>query len=171
MRIFACIGDLHMHIIYFRTYNNDKNNRGDIMKSYIYSLLIMSFIAGIINSYAENLNKTQKYINYFMSIIMIILMISPLTSIISNTEKIKENMNFIIEEITDNESIQGTNEITLVTPDGNFSTSLMPISEYLNCGVLNQTELNDVQLACFLFYDMTFFGYSDEEIEIAKKKM
>lgn len=113
MRIFACIGDLHMHIIYFRTYNNDKNNRGDIMKSYIYSLLIMSFIAGIINSYAENLNKTQKYINYFMSIIMIILMISPLTSIISNTEKIKENLNFIIEEITDNESIQGTNEIII----------------------------------------------------------
>lgn len=102
-----------MHIIYFRTYNNDKNNRGDIMKSYIYSLLIMSFIAGIINSYAENLNKTQKYINYFMSIIMIILMISPLTSIISNTEKIKENLNFIIEEITDNESIQGTNEIII----------------------------------------------------------
>lgn len=113
MRIFACIGDLHMHIIYFRTYNNDKNNRGDIMKSYIYSLLIMSFIAGIINSYAENLNKTQKYINYFMSIIMIILMISPLTSIISNTEKIKENLNFIIEEITENESIQGTNEIII----------------------------------------------------------
>ena len=113
MRIFTCIGDLHMHIIYFRTYNNDKNNRGDIMKSYIYSLLIMSFIAGIINSYAENLKKTQKYINYFMSIIMIILMISPLTSIISNTEKIKENLNFIIEEITDNESIQGTNEIII----------------------------------------------------------
>ena len=69
------------------------------------------------------------------------------------------------------DKIRGANEITLVTPEGNFSTSLTSISEYLNCGVLNQTELNDVQLACFLFYDMTFFGYSDEEIEIAKKKM
>ena len=40
-------------------------------------------------------------------------MISPLTSIISNTEEIRENLNFIIEEITDNESIQGTNEIII----------------------------------------------------------
>lgn len=85
------------------------------MKTYISSLLIASLIGGIINSYAENLGKTRKYISYFLSIIMLIIMISPITSVIKDTEKMKESFSSIINEITNNESIQGTNEIIINT--------------------------------------------------------
>ncbi len=85
------------------------------MKTYICSLLIVSLIGGIINSYTENLGKTRKYISFFLSIVMIIIMISPIISIIKDTENMKEGFSSIINEITNNESIQGTNEIIINT--------------------------------------------------------
>ncbi len=85
------------------------------MKVYIYSLLIVSLVGGIINSFVENFGSLKRYISYFLCLIMVICMISPLTDLIGNVSNLKDGITSFFDRITDNEVLNGTNEIIINT--------------------------------------------------------
>ena len=85
------------------------------MNNYIYSLLIVSLIGGIINTFTDGMGSTKRYISYFLSLMMVICMASPIFSVIKSTEGIKDNINSFFNEITDNDKLDGLNEIIVNT--------------------------------------------------------
>lgn len=85
------------------------------MNKYISSILIISLVGGIVNSLLDNFKDTKKYVNYFLSLIMVICMISPIASLLGNLSTIKENFYNYFDELTNNESLNGNNEIIINT--------------------------------------------------------
>ncbi len=77
------------------------------MREYVSTLLLVSVVGGIVSSLCSSLSSLKKYINYFIGLVAIICMLSPLTSLLSNIgatkDYIKEYFNsFASEEIIDN---------------------------------------------------------------------
>ena len=85
------------------------------MKGYIYTLLVISLVGGIINSFVDNFGSLKKYISYFLCLIMIICMLSPLTEVIGSASNLKDNIASFFDKITDDEALNGTNEIIVNT--------------------------------------------------------
>ncbi len=52
---------------------------------------------------------------------------------------------------------------SLIKNNDSYSTSFIPINEYLNMEVKAENQSNIV-IAAVLFYDMTFFGYNESTI-------
>lgn len=85
------------------------------MNKYVYSLLIISLVGGIVNSLIDNFKDIKRYVNYFLSLIMVICMISPITSVLGNINTLKDSVSNFFNELTDNELLNGTNEIIINT--------------------------------------------------------
>lgn len=86
-----------------------------MMNNYLYSLLIVSLIGGIVNSLVDSCKNLKHYINYYLSLVMVICMISPVMAVFNNISEYKENISNFVENIIDNDSLNGTNEIIINT--------------------------------------------------------
>lgn len=83
------------------------------MKAYVSTLLIVSIIGGIVSSLCSSLKDLKKYINYFVGLIAIICMISPLTSFVTNISSTKEQIKEYFNSLTSEEIINNSNDIII----------------------------------------------------------
>lgn len=78
------------------------------MDAYVNTLLTVSVICGIVNSFLPSSKKSlKKYVGYVMGLVMALVILSPLASLVGGVGTIKENIknftdNLVIEEKTDN---------------------------------------------------------------------
>ncbi|MGM9645983.1 MAG: stage III sporulation protein AF [Eubacteriales bacterium] len=78
------------------------------MDAYVNTLLTVSVICGIINSFLPSSEKSlKKYAGYLMGLVMAVVILSPLSSFVGGIGSVKENIknftdNLMIEEKTDN---------------------------------------------------------------------
>ena len=89
------------------------------MKSYIFTIITISVIGGIISSLINEENSgIKKRLNFVIGLICTIVLLSPIVSIVNNTTAIKNSINDIVDEFNiDNSSAnkliisQGTEKI------------------------------------------------------------
>ena len=86
------------------------------MKVYIYSILILAIISGIIKAITSDFsNSTKKYISFICGIVMILVIITPFASAVSNVGNIKEYVNNVIQNKNYNDKIDQSNSIIINT--------------------------------------------------------
>ena len=111
------------------------------MKSYIYTLIVVSVIGGLSSSFLSSFGNIKKYVNYFISILTILCLLSPIIEIVSNVSNIKDKISDYFENIVLDEKIDNTNDIII-----NSST------EAISKGI--KTEL------------INYFGFDEKDLYI-----
>lgn len=84
------------------------------MNGYIITLLVISFVGGIINSILPD-GGLKKYVKYIISLVCVISLVSPLTSIVLNAASIKDGVTSFIDEIIIKDKIEISNSLILDT--------------------------------------------------------
>ncbi|MBQ9744975.1 MAG: stage III sporulation protein AF [Clostridia bacterium] len=86
------------------------------MKVYIYSILILAIISGIIKAITSDFsNSTKKYISFICGLVMILVIITPFARAVSNVGNIKEYVNNVIQNKNYNDKIEQSNSIIINT--------------------------------------------------------
>lgn len=83
------------------------------MRGYISTLLIISVVGGIVSSLCSSISSLKKYINYFVGLIAIICMLSPLASFLSNIGSTKDFIKEYFDSFASEEIINSTNDIII----------------------------------------------------------
>ncbi len=85
------------------------------MNGYIYTLLIVSVVGGLINSFISSFGSIKKYVSYFIGVLMVICLLSPVISIINNTSELKNNISSFFDKIASEDIINSSNDIIINT--------------------------------------------------------
>ena len=80
------------------------------MNSFLKSILTLSVIAGISSSIISS-TLIKKYVNYFISLIMVLIIISPLFNFLSSLDNIKEYVEDFKHSIRTEEILSSSNEL------------------------------------------------------------
>ena len=100
--------------VYFRNNNIYKDfKRGDIIKSYLNTILTVSLVGGIINALAPNGSGIKKYVGYIISLACILTIISPLSSVVSTTSSLKESVSSFVDKIFVSDDINNANDLII----------------------------------------------------------
>ena len=127
------------------------------MNSYIYSLLIISVVGGIINSYTSSFGKTKKYVEYFIGLLIVITLISPIINVINNFSMFENNINDFVENLINEQELGNTNEIII-------NSSSEAIINGIKKDLVNKFNFDDKDLIIDLELDKN----SIESIKIIK---
>ena len=86
------------------------------MNTYISTIITVSVISGIISSVISSINDgIKKQINYIIGLICVIVLLSPIISIVNNATEFKNSISNFFESITTEEKINDSNEIIVNT--------------------------------------------------------
>lgn len=97
------------------------------MNSYLKTILLLSVIGGIINSLIIPQNKVKKYVSYFISLIMILVILSPIFKFISSFENVKEYISNFYHSIRTEEIIEQSNSLIVKTSEENVCNGIKEI--------------------------------------------
>lgn len=107
------------------------------MKSYIFSILIISVIGGIAsNLLSEHSEKMRKHINFIIGLICAICLISPITSAVSNATDLKNTLTGYIEGIVTNDKINASNSLII-------NSGVEKVCDSVKESVVNKFKLNE----------------------------
>ena len=85
------------------------------MKNYVYTLVVIALIGGIISHLFSSFTKVKKYINFFVGLVAIICMLSPLTSLLNGVTGAKNSLKEYFSNVVNQEAIDSSNQIILNT--------------------------------------------------------
>lgn len=86
------------------------------MNSYLYSIIIIAVITGILKSVTSDMRSgVKKYINYLASLVMITVILIPFANITRSIADIKNNILNISNDFLKNEYINNSNSIIINT--------------------------------------------------------
>ena len=83
------------------------------MGKYVYSLIVISIIGGILNNLFSSLNGVKRLVNFFIGLVMVLCLILPIVELVNDYESIKNKFVEYIEDITSSEKIEESNEIII----------------------------------------------------------
>ena len=83
------------------------------MKNYVLTLLIISIIYGIVSIIASSFPRVKKYISYFIGLVSVICMLSPIISIVNGVSDLKSNVKDYFDNTLSQEIITESNEIII----------------------------------------------------------
>ena len=86
------------------------------MNEFLRSVLLLSVVSGIINSLIIN-GTVKKYVNYLISLICVLIIISPVFNILSSISKIEEYINNFTHSIKTEEIINNSNSLIVNTSE------------------------------------------------------
>ena len=86
------------------------------MNEFLRSVLLLSVVSGIINSLIIN-GTVKKYINYLISLICVLIIISPVFNVLSSISKIEEYINNFTHSIKTEEIINNSNSLIVNTSE------------------------------------------------------
>ena len=85
------------------------------MNAYITSLITISIIGGLLSNLVSSFSSIKKYVNYFIGLIAVICMLSPLISLVKNLSFAKEKINDFFDGIANEEIINNSNNLIITT--------------------------------------------------------
>jgi len=86
------------------------------MNGYIFTIIAISVISGIISSMlSANKNSLKRYINFISGLICSIALLTPIVTIAGNIGAFSDSIESIIDSLNTNEGISSTNEIIIET--------------------------------------------------------
>lgn len=86
------------------------------MKKYISTIVLVSIIGGIvINMISQRDTGLKKYISFVVGLIYAIVFISPIVSIVQNTDVLRENISNMLSQVIDTDKIDKTNQIIVAS--------------------------------------------------------
>ena len=83
------------------------------MKNYVSTLLVVSVVGGIVSSLCSSLSNIKKYVNYFVGLIAIICMLSPLVSFVTSIQSTKDYITEYFNSLASEEIINNSNDIII----------------------------------------------------------
>jgi hypothetical protein len=86
------------------------------MNEFLRSVLLLSVVSGIINSLIIN-GTVKKYVNYLISLICVLIIISPVFNVLSSISKIEEYINNFTHSIKTEEIINNSNSLIVNTSE------------------------------------------------------
>ncbi len=87
------------------------------MNAFIKAILSLAVISGIANSILTSSGSIKRYINYLISLIMIIVIFSPVFNVLSSFDKIKEYTNEFSHSIKTEEIINASNDLVITNTE------------------------------------------------------
>ncbi len=86
------------------------------MNGYIYTILVVAIIGGIVNSIvSESYGSLKKHINYVVGLICVISLIAPLSSLIKNSGELKESISGFFDNVVNEEYLDSSNSLIVNT--------------------------------------------------------
>ncbi|MBQ7788222.1 MAG: hypothetical protein IJ398_01045 [Clostridia bacterium] len=86
------------------------------MNGYIYTILVVAIIGGIVNSIvSESYGSLKKHINYVIGLICVICLIAPLSTLIKNSGEIKESISGFFDNVVNEEYLDSSNSLIVNT--------------------------------------------------------
>ncbi len=83
------------------------------MSSYITSLITISIIGGLISNLVSSFKSVKAYVSYFVGLVAVICLLSPIFSFISNISTLKETINNYFDNFASQDIIDGSNDIII----------------------------------------------------------
>lgn len=127
---------------------------------YIYTLIIVSVVGGLINSYISSFGNIKKYVSYFTSVLMVICMLSPITNIVKNMSELKNNISNLFDKIATEDIINNSNDIII-------NTGIDAISKGIKNELITKFGFNENEIIIDLEIDKSYI----EAIKITKIKI
>ena len=118
------------------------------MKIYVSTLLIVSVVGGTLSSICSSLNDLKKYINYFVGLVAVICMLSPLTSFITNISTTKEQIKEYFNNLTNEEVINNSNDIII-------NSGIVSIENGIKSAIIQRFGFEENEIVVNLSLDKT----------------
>jgi hypothetical protein len=84
------------------------------MKSYIYTILALAVVCGIISSLLSDTNQgTKKYVNFLMGLVMVITIMMPFKNLTYGITNIKNTVNGFFDNIKTQQIIDNSNTVII----------------------------------------------------------
>ncbi len=83
------------------------------MNDYVYSLLIISLIGGLLTSFLSSFGTVKKYVEYFIGLLIVISFLFPILEVVKNTQETKNNITDFFNSIIQNEQANGTTDLII----------------------------------------------------------
>ena len=84
------------------------------MKSYIYTILVLAVVCGIISSLLSDTNQgTKKYVNFLMGLVMVITIMMPFKNLTYGISNIKNTVNDFFDNIKIQQIIDNSNTVII----------------------------------------------------------
>lgn len=83
------------------------------MASYITTLITISIIGGVISNLISSFNGIKRYVNYFIGLIAVVCLLSPIVSFVSNISSFKTSINNFIDKFASQDIIDSSNDIII----------------------------------------------------------
>ena len=109
------------------------------MNAYFNSIISIAVLGGIASSLITS-EKLKKYVRYLISLITILIILSPIASMVSNFDSIKYKFESFIENAISGETISKANSIIV-------STSLEKITYGIKELIINKYNLNNEEIS------------------------
>ena len=109
------------------------------MNAYFNSIISIAVLGGIASSLITS-EKLKKYVRYLISLITILIILSPIASMVSNFDSIKYKFESFIENAISGETISKANSIIV-------STSLEKITDGIKELIINKYNLNNEEIS------------------------
>ena len=127
------------------------------MKNYVLTLLIVSIIYGIVSIIASSFPKVKKYICYFVGLVSIICMLSPIISIVNGVSDLKNNIKDFLDNTLSQEIITESNKIII-------SSGIESVEKGIKNTVIDKFNFDSRDVYVSVEYDNS----SIESIKISK---
>lgn len=129
------------------------------MNGYFITLLVVSFVGGIINSILPS-GGLKKYVKYIISLVCVITLVSPLTSIVLNATSIKDGIINFVDNTIIKDKIEISNSLIL-------NTSAEKIGDGIKDTIIDKYGFEEKEVIVdVLFNDENKSSITIEKIEI-----
>lgn len=127
------------------------------MNKYVYTLLIVSVVGELINSFISSFGSIKKYVSYFIGVLMITCLLSPIINVINNTSSLKNNISDFLDGIVSEEIINNSNDIII-------NTGIDAIKDGIKKEIINKFDLEEKEI----FIELDIDKSNIESIKIKK---
>ena len=118
------------------------------MNNYILSLIVISIISGIVNMLTSHFGATKKYISYFVSLIMVICLLSPILKALEYKDSIKNKIEDFYKSFDVEGIVNNSNNIII-------SSSAEAISKGVKSEIVNKFGLDENEVIVNVKFDKT----------------
>lgn len=110
------------------------------MKMYIYTILSISVIAGIVKALVSSFDTgIKRHLNYLIGLICAIAILSPLVAMVSDITKAQQKIEGFFNDIVSEEKINSSNQIII-------NTGAEKIADGIKSTVANKFNLNEKEI-------------------------
>lgn len=116
------------------------------MENYISTIITLSILGGVVVSLISEKSSLKKHINMILSLICVIVLLSPITNLILNKEIFKASVNKFFDQALQSENIENSNKIIV-------SNSIKSIESGISSTLIDKFSLDERDLSVKILCD------------------